>query len=601
MNRTFFAAFTLAALGFNACTVDGTDSGSNDATEIDANAKNGGEVEVYRSVSSDKYDFRLEAKNGEILVQSGQRYDALDGAMNGALSLKENGVSSEAYELVPSSSNVEGRYDGDWFFRVKAQNGRTLAFSEIYSSKGAAKKGAQATMAYLKGKTKVDMWSDQCGFEMFTGRDGKEWFRLRADNGAKILRSQGYSSEAAAKDGIDTVVTTAIVARDRVVDRTAGESMGNTQRFEIYESDAGGFGWRLVAANNQTVATGGELFETKEAALDSLQLVRDHAFDEAACWTARSDSQLPLLAPEDLGADEEVAASLPTVDPTFTPTDLDAEATAGGEVEIYRSSRSGKYDFRLEAKNGLIVLQSGQRYERAGAALDGALSLKENGQLSERYELSPSTDNPEGRADMGWFFRVKASNGAVLAFSEVYGTKSDAKVAANTAMGYLRGETKADLWTDQCGFELYTGEDDGYWFRLQADNGERLLRSQSYGDESAAKTGIDTVVTTAIIARDEVVDLSAGESAGNAARFEIYEADVASGVSERWGWRLKAANNEIVASGGELFSSKDAALDSLDLVREHAFDEIACWTARNDEALPALDAEALGEELATLD
>ena len=72
MNRTFFAAFTLAALGFNACTVDGTDSGSNDATEIDANAKNGGEVEVYRSVSSDKYDFRLEAKNGEILVAEGR-------------------------------------------------------------------------------------------------------------------------------------------------------------------------------------------------------------------------------------------------------------------------------------------------------------------------------------------------------------------------------------------------------------------------------------------------------------------------------------------------------------------------------------------------
>jgi uncharacterized protein YegP (UPF0339 family) len=600
MTPKFLTAFAIASLGLAACVTDSTGSDVNDQTEINAQPKDGGEVEIFRSNRSGNYDFRLEAKNGEILLQSGQGYDLVGSAVNGALSLKDNGTKTEGYEVLPDSSNREGRSDGAWYFRVKAANGAVLGFSESYSSKSAAVKGASTTMAYLKGKTKADLWSDQCGFEMYQGNDGGHWFRLRAANGEKLLRSQSYSTEQAAKTGIDTVVTIAIAAENRVADLSEGESMGNTERFELYEADvssndADRWGWRLVAANNEIVATGGELFSSKAAASDSLEVVRTHAFDEIACWTSRNDSELPLLATNDLTQEEET--EIASVDLTYTPVVIEAEAADGGEVEIYRSAQSGKYDFRLEASNGDILLQSGQRYESMGGALNGALSLRANGQYTESIELLPDSSNREGRSDGAWYVRVKATNGAVLGFSQSYSNKAAATEGATTMMSLLLGDTKADLWSDQCGFEMYRGNDDNMWFRLRADNGEKVLRSQGYSNEQSAKTGIDTVVTTAIVAVDRVVDLSEGESMGNTERFELYEANVSDADTDRWGWRLVAANNEIVASGGELFSSKAAANDSLELVRAHAFEEISCWTARTDTALPSLSEDGCADEL----
>ena len=42
-------------------------------------------------------------------------------------------------------------------------------------------------------------------FEIFTGKDKKHYFRLKASNGETILGSQGYASKAGCKNGIESV------------------------------------------------------------------------------------------------------------------------------------------------------------------------------------------------------------------------------------------------------------------------------------------------------------------------------------------------------------------------------------------------------------
>ena len=56
------------------------------------------------------------------------------------------------------------------------------------------------------------------------------------------------------------------------------------------------------------------------------------------------------------------------------------------------------------------------------------------------------------------------------------------------------------------------------------------------------------------------------------------------GQDGQYYWHLKSANGEIVAVGGEGFSSAAAAEASIAVVQEHAHDEITCWTA--DEKTP---------------
>src|SRR5205809_37473 len=50
-----------------------------------------------------------------------------------------------------------------------------------------------------------DALTTQGKFETFVGRDGKTYFHLLAGNGEKVLQSQGYSSQASALSGIESL------------------------------------------------------------------------------------------------------------------------------------------------------------------------------------------------------------------------------------------------------------------------------------------------------------------------------------------------------------------------------------------------------------
>ena len=98
-------------------------------------------------------------------------------------------------------------------------------------------------------------------------------FDLMAGNGETIATSEVYSSEAACKNGIDSVRKNAVDAKLEDI----GESVTNP-KFQVYEDKAGEFRFRLTARNGEIIATS-EGYKTKASCLNGIESVRKNAPD----------------------------------------------------------------------------------------------------------------------------------------------------------------------------------------------------------------------------------------------------------------------------------------------------------------------------------
>lgn len=102
-------------------------------------------------------------------------------------------------------------------------------------------------------------------------------FDLKATNGQVIATSEVYTTEAAWKNGIASVVKNAPVAN--VEDQTVeGFATEKNPKFEIYTDNAGEFRFRLKATNGQVIAVG-EGYTTHAACVNGVESVKKNAVD----------------------------------------------------------------------------------------------------------------------------------------------------------------------------------------------------------------------------------------------------------------------------------------------------------------------------------
>jgi hypothetical protein len=85
-------------------------------------------------------------------------------------------------------------------------------------------------------------------------------------------------------------------------------------------------------------------------------------------------------------------------------------------------------------------------------------------------------------------FRLKAANGEIIGASEGY----KAKAGALNGIESVRTNSQ-----DPNRFETLVGEGGQHRFHLKAANGEIILQSQGYSSQSAAVTGIESVMKNA--------------------------------------------------------------------------------------------------------
>lgn len=96
-------------------------------------------------------------------------------------------------------------------FDLKAGNGQVIATSEVYGSESACKNGIDsvkknAPVAAVENQT-VEGYATEKNpkFEIYTDKAGEFRFRLKAGNGQIIAVSEGYTTLANCKNGIESV------------------------------------------------------------------------------------------------------------------------------------------------------------------------------------------------------------------------------------------------------------------------------------------------------------------------------------------------------------------------------------------------------------
>lgn len=102
----------------------------------------GARFDVFEGSTAGKFYFSLHAKNGAIVLQS-ESYTSEEGALNGAFSVADNGLSAANYEVVKTSTGTR------YYVRLKASNGQVIGTSEPYSSKSNATRARDAIIALL--------------------------------------------------------------------------------------------------------------------------------------------------------------------------------------------------------------------------------------------------------------------------------------------------------------------------------------------------------------------------------------------------------------------------------------------------------------------
>ena len=102
-------------------------------------------------------------------------------------------------------------------------------------------------------------------------------------------------------------------------------------------------------------------------------------------------------------------------------------------------------------------------------------------------------------AKTGVMFNLKASNGEIIATSEIYTTKSACKkgiasVIKNAPIAGVEDQTQEGFETvKHPKFQIYTDKAGEFRFRLRARNGEIIAASEGYKAMAGCVNGIESV------------------------------------------------------------------------------------------------------------
>jgi uncharacterized protein YegP (UPF0339 family) len=264
--------------------------------------------------------------------------------------------------------------------------------------------------------------------------------------------------------------------------------------------------------------------------------------------------------------------------------------TSQAQFELYADT-GDKYRWRLRHRNGNIIADSSQGYTRKHNAQKGLASVRRNalGASLLHVEPEPDEDPEEAVDDAPLIPAVEESKADFEAYEDSEGkhrwrlVHDNGNVIADSGQGYASGRNvdraiesvrenaaAADyLQFDPTSFEIYRDAGGEWRWRLIHKNGNIIASaSEGYTRRRDAKRSVDSI-------REGVED-------GN---FEVYEDD---GGDHRW--RLTAGNNEVIATGGEGYSSMSECERAVERVRKYAPDAdaldvgIAAFEVYEDEA-----------------
>jgi uncharacterized protein YegP (UPF0339 family) len=184
-------ALSFASLSVTACATSGDEYGD-EFVDAESNASAPGKVDLWQSTDG-QWRFHVVSGNGRTLLTS-EGYTSRTGALNGILSVLDNGVDPAMYQLNKTAS---GKYN----LRLRAANHEIIAFTQAYSTKSSATRAitscVNAVTSYLD---KIEANTSGARVEVLESTAGFR-FNLHAGNGEVVLSSESYTTAAAAWNG----------------------------------------------------------------------------------------------------------------------------------------------------------------------------------------------------------------------------------------------------------------------------------------------------------------------------------------------------------------------------------------------------------------
>ena len=229
---------SIAAVG---CATTGAED--DEYGELEGEAAAAGKLSFWNT--NGNWYFNLKSGNGATLLTS-ESYTSRTGAINGALSVLNNGVDPSMYSVNKTATG--------WNLHLKAANHESIAFSQVYSTKSSATRAVgssvRAVTSYLD---KREANTTGARVEVLVGETGKFRFNVHAKNGAIVLSSEQYTTEAAAFNGAFAV-------------QAEGQDAAN---YAIKENSSGGYYFTLTAQNGQIIGVS-QQYTTRAAATSAI-------------------------------------------------------------------------------------------------------------------------------------------------------------------------------------------------------------------------------------------------------------------------------------------------------------------------------------------
>jgi len=224
------------------CASTGEDSTEFSNEEVTAP----GTFDVWQA-SDGQWHFHLVAGNHRILVTS-EAYATRLGAINGVLSVTNNGVDPAQYRLVQGASG--------WLLHLVAANGEVIGHSETYYSKSNATRAIAACVRAVT--TYLDKQVSATGARAQVDANGPDrfHFNLIAQNGEPILSGESYDSAAAAWNGV-----------------YSAQEAAAANGFSMATATDGSFYFTLRAANGQVVGVS-EMYTSQAGAENGIASVQ---------------------------------------------------------------------------------------------------------------------------------------------------------------------------------------------------------------------------------------------------------------------------------------------------------------------------------------
>lgn len=230
--RTLALPSFLLAAALASFTVGCAATGGDDTIEEDGEASVPPTMDLWQTSGS--WYFNLTAGNGNVLLSS-EAYTTRLGALNGLLSVLDNGAYAERYVVVKNA-------DGKYHLNLEAQNHQIIATTQAYSTKSNATRAIGSCTRGVSGY--LAAWETTTAARAQVIAGATSWhFNVYAANGAVVLTSEAYTDEAAALAGAFSVVETGVSAAAYeirtatngqayfVVKATNGQVIGTSQMY----------------------------------------------------------------------------------------------------------------------------------------------------------------------------------------------------------------------------------------------------------------------------------------------------------------------------------------------------------------------------------